>query len=358
MWVEIKQNTNMKEIPIMNSDIITGIVYSKYDQQIGPEPFYWTPNELPRKILEVISQKSLYLLIGEENIIPKGLEIISFPSIKMKGIIKFLKIVDPEARGGFINGTVTLFFKEKDDIIFYKYMKNFENVFDQFAGTISILEKRNANAREFITIFNEFANEVNIILKELFEEEMGTKENIPFPKEVTPKKLRLFSYKLIVCGDPEVGKTSTILRYTDDAFRRTYIMTMGINVSTKSVILENKKVTFAIWDIAGQTKFQMTRRHFYEGAQAQLLVFDLTRPQTMEDIKKWYEDIKDQIKEDLPCIILANKADLLDERQIRAKEIEALSTELGIPYLETSAKSGKNINKAFEQLALELVKDK
>jgi small GTP-binding protein len=298
------------------------------------------------------------LLVGEENIIPKGLEIISFPTIKMKGIIKFLKIEDPEARGGFINGTITLFFKEKDDTIFYKYMKNFEKIFDQFAVTISILEKRNANAREFITLFNEFSNEVSAILKELFEEEMGTKENIPFPKEVTPKKLRLFSYKLIVCGDPEVGKTSTILRYTDDAFRRTYIMTMGINVSTKSVILENKKVTFAIWDRAGQTKIQMTRRHFYEGAQAQLLVFDLTRPQTMENIRKWYDDIKDEIKQEIPCVILANKADLIDERKIETPVIKQISTELGIPYLETSAKSGKNINKAFQKLAWELVKDK
>nr|MDO8119112.1 GTP-binding protein [Candidatus Sigynarchaeota archaeon] len=294
----------------MKTYIVLGVIFSKFDHATGPQAAYWIPNELDQMTLDVVASKSLYVLVGEEQVIPKDLEILSFPSIEKKGVIKFVQIKDEKARGGFVNGTITLLFDEKDDTIFYKYKTKFEKPFSDFTDKVQQIEANHEQARNFISAFNEFHSRVTAILHDLFDEEIGTKSAVAFPqpeKQVTEMKKR--SFKLVVVGDPEVGKTSTILRFTENVFRKTYITTMGVNVTGKTVdIGENFLVSFAIWDIAGQSKFSLTRPHFYEGARAELLVFDLTRPETLENAEKWHQDLKNHIKRDIPCILLANKA--------------------------------------------------
>ena len=82
---------------------------------------------------------------------------------------------------------------------------------------------------------------------------------------------------LFLEGEPGVGKTSVILRFTDRAFKRTYLPTMGVNISEKIISHENDIVEYILWDVAGQAKFQLMRKHFYEGADAQILVFKLLK---------------------------------------------------------------------------------
>nr|MDO8111965.1 Rab family GTPase [Candidatus Sigynarchaeota archaeon] len=341
----------------MKTDVIVGIVYSKYDEIIGPDAFYWLPGDLSKDILRAVSGKTLNMLAGDETAVVKEMEIVSFPTIDLKGLIKFMHIIDPTKRGGFVNATITLLFSDKDATIFYKYRADFQTSFDPFSLKIAALEKQKANAKEFLQTFNDFSDELTRLIKDLFEKEVGLKDQSEFPdtEEDQAVKYRTYKFKVVVVGDPEVGKSSVILRYTDNAFRRTYIVTMGVNVTSKTMIYNDRKVKFAIWDIAGQSKFQLTRHHFYEGAQGIILVFDLTRPETFENIEKWYLDIKKTVKSEVPGVIFGNKADLVKEGKITSERIEEIAQRLGLGYIETSALDGKNVNEAFMYLAAMLV---
>ncbi len=337
-------------------DIIAGIVFSKYDEIAGPDAFYWVPGELKKETLSVVSNRTLNMLSGDERSIPKELEIVTFPPIEMKGMIKFVQIMDKSKRGGYVNASITLLFNDKDASIFYKYRADFDQPFEEFSRKVLGLEQNDARARDYLETFTQFNVRVNEIIKDLFEKEVGLKDRVEFPEvDEGAIKYRTYKFKVVVVGDPEVGKTSLILRYTDNAFRRTYITTIGVNVTSKNLTYSDRKVKFAIWDIAGQTKFQLTRRHFYEGTQGVILVFDLTRPDTFEDIAKWYDDVKNATKRELPGIILGNKADLVDDIKISSEKIETIAQRLRLGYIETSAMEGKNVNEAFLYLAAMLV---
>ena len=103
-----------------------------------------------------------------------------------------------------------------------------------------------------------------------------------------------FTFKVSVVGDPACGKTSTILKYTDSAFRRTYLPTIGVNI-TKKKIKERNDITLILWDIAGHLKFSQMRKTFYEGTKAILLIYDLTREDTFENVQGWFNDIRKNI---------------------------------------------------------------
>jgi Ras-related protein Rab-2A len=115
-------------------------------------------------------------------------------------------------------------------------------------------------------------------------------------------------------------------------------------------------VRFVIWDLAGQTQFRRVRRTYLKNAEVGLLVFDVTRRETFENIKDWYQDIKDSAPS-IALILVGNKIDLEEERVVSREEGEELAEELGITYMETSAKTGENVDEAFRVLALGMIKD-
>ncbi|MBN2154187.1 MAG: GTP-binding protein [Candidatus Lokiarchaeota archaeon] len=338
------------------TDIIVGIVFSRYDEIAGPDAIYWLPGELTRETLTVVSNRSLNMLSGDEHSIPKELEIVTFPPIELKGMIKFVQIDDRSKRGGFINASITLLFNDKDAPVFYKYRAEFDQPFEDFSRVVVALEQHSAFPRDYLEAFTRFSSRTNSIIKNLYEKEVGLKDMVEFPDpDEGAIKYRTYKFKVVVVGDPEVGKTSLILRYTDNAFRRTYITTIGVNVTAKNLIYSDRKVKFAIWDVAGQTKFQKSRRHFYEGAHGVIIVFDLTRPASFEDVGKWYDDVKQAVRCEIPGIILGNKADLASDIKVSSERIEATAQQLRLGYIETSASEGKNVNEAFLYLAAMLV---
>ncbi|MFX1294536.1 MAG: Rab family GTPase [Promethearchaeota archaeon] len=277
----------------------------------------------------------------------------------MKGLIRCFEIKDRKERGAVAICSITLLFREANDPIFYKHIDNFEAIFEETINTIlRIPEKEKAQIKEVV---EKFQSNLNHLLKELRDSEIIMHKTDSFPMVKDEKKeIKGYRFKIIVCGDPYVGKTSTILKFTDRAFRRNYIPTMGVNISEKRIRYDKKTIiNFTIWDIAGQSKFQMSRKHFYKGARGQLLVFDLTRPETFNNIVKWYYDIKIPLKKDIQGILLGNKCDLVDQRKVSQDVILKLSNELGIIYFETSALTGKNIDVVFKKLGkLLLKKDK
>jgi len=164
-------------------------------------------------------------------------------------------------------------------------------------------------------------------------------------------------FKVVVLGDPSVGKTSTILRFTDNVFLRAYIPTMGLNITQKIFNIGATIIELVLWDLGGQTKFESIRRKFYEGASILLLVFDLTNPMSFANVPKWYQDIKDYMKNNkaLNGYLVGNKNDLVNNRIVSETDAKKLSYSLDLEYLEISALTGYNVEITFQKIAKKLL---
>ena len=166
-----------------------------------------------------------------------------------------------------------------------------------------------------------------------------------------------YSNKIILTGDYQVGKTSLIRRFVENAFKRDYISTIGVQISKKTIHLtEENKMNFIIWDIGGQS-FQMApyRARFYNGANAALIVVDRTRPDHLKSVEKWYNDIKASIPKNIPIVIVGNKSDLSDDIVISKEEIREMAKKFDFHYILTSAKTGENVNDAFLYIAYRVI---
>ena len=336
----------------MQKDLIKGIIYSQFDEKAGPIAKIWLPEEISSKVKNLISLKSINILSGETGKIPESLAVIPFPSLNLKGLVKYIEIPSVNVRGKVIDSSLTLLFDEVDDLIFYRYMKNFETVFNEIAKEIIKIEIEKKDHGSILERLKQFQKNIQTILNELREREISVQQPDEFPEiGAEDSKLRGFRYKIIVCGDPSVGKTSTVLRFTDNAFKRSYIPTIGVNISEKVVRYKDASIKYVLWDLAGQSKFQRMRSYFYKGADGQLLVFDLTNPETFDNIAKWHADIKNCLNFDLPGLILGNKNDLVDQRKVDSESIKNLAKELNLVYFETSALTGENVHEAFLKFA-------
>lgn len=162
-------------------------------------------------------------------------------------------------------------------------------------------------------------------------------------------------YKVCLIGGNSVGKTSLIRRFVLDEFDDRYITTIGTKVSKKDVVVENPpqktNVTLMIWDIMGQKGFRPVLAHsFYYRARGALAVCDLTRKATLDDLDGWIESMFEMTNH-VPLLILGNKADLKDDRQVSEQELAAFASKYKAPYLMTSAKTGQAVGGSFGQIS-------
>jgi small GTP-binding protein len=166
-----------------------------------------------------------------------------------------------------------------------------------------------------------------------------------------------YSHKLILTGDYQVGKTSLIRRFVENEFQEDYISTIGVQISKKTVDLNDKtKMQFIIWDIGGQIKqMQPYRKNFYAGTNAAFIVIDRARSNHLKSIDFWYNDIKDCVPQNIPIVIVGNKSDLIDEIVISEEEIKEISKKYGFHYILTSAKTGMAVNDAFLYIAYRVI---
>ena len=135
---------------------------------------------------------------------------------------------------------------------------------------------------------------------------------------------------------------------------------MGTNISDKMFIIGGNACELIIWDIAGQSKFETMRKHFYQGSEAIILIFDLTNPITFKSIRDWYRDITKYLPDASKIVgyVFGNKNDMVDERKINDKEAMQLAKELDLHYVEISALTGHNVEFAFYKIAETLIKSK
>ena len=167
-------------------------------------------------------------------------------------------------------------------------------------------------------------------------------------------------YKVIVIGDPAVGKTSLLTNFASDKFEEKYLPTVGVSILKKPIELEDKDTTVNLlfWDIAGQPQFYMLQRPYFNGADGMLLVFDMTRTSTFSNINNWYSAAVKNGLSGIPRILIGNKVDLKEERKIILPMAEHLSEKLNAPYFETSALTGDNVKVVFHKIAELVYKSK
>ncbi|MFX1569970.1 MAG: Rab family GTPase [Promethearchaeota archaeon] len=163
-------------------------------------------------------------------------------------------------------------------------------------------------------------------------------------------------FKIIVIGDPAVGKTSLLTNFCGDKFNYEYIPTVGVNITKEPVTIKNEMgkditVNLMVWDIAGQPQFYMLHRPYFNGADGMMLVYDITRSSSFSNINNWYSTSVKYGLSGIPRILIGNKIDLKDERKIILPMAEHLSEKIGAPFFETSALTGENVKSIFQKIA-------
>jgi len=166
--------------------------------------------------------------------------------------------------------------------------------------------------------------------------------------------------KICLVGDNAVGKTSLIKRFVLDIFDDKYIATMGIKITKKNFLLiENEKktyVVFSIWDVMGQKEFKAIQRSAFSGSNGFIVVCDSTDKKTLKNIDHWASILAETAGR-IPFVIMSNKSDLVDKSAYTDKNLEEMAMVYNSPFFKTSAKTGENVAKAFEQLAIMILKD-
>ncbi|KAL7005858.1 GTP-binding protein [Cystobasidiomycetes sp. EMM_F5] len=161
-----------------------------------------------------------------------------------------------------------------------------------------------------------------------------------------------FLIKLLLIGDSGVGKSCLLLRFCDDAWTPSFITTIGIDFKIRTIDLDGKRIKLQIWDTAGQERFRTITTAYYRGAMGILLVFDVTDERSFNNVRTWHANVEQHASDDVNKILVGNKCDSEDsKKQISNQQAQELAEELGIPYLETSAKSAINTDEAFFTLA-------
>ena len=170
-----------------------------------------------------------------------------------------------------------------------------------------------------------------------------------------------FKLKVLLTGAAAVGKTSLVQRFIKNRFAANYKLTVGVDILTKDVEFKpGEFATLSIWDIGGQQRFEFIRSTFYKGAAGALLVFDLTREQTYIETRKWLTEIRQFSNENIPFVLIGNKVDLLEDvgEVIDREEARNFAEREGSIYIETSAKTGINVDDAFSELTRRIVESR
>ena len=157
-------------------------------------------------------------------------------------------------------------------------------------------------------------------------------------------------FKIVLIGDTSVGKTNMLSRYISNEYNPNSQSTIGVELSTKNYIFDNNEVKVQIWDTAGQEKYRSITSSYYKGAQGCLLVYDITRKETFDNIDKWFSELKNSSNSDITAILIGNKCDLSNERKVTTEEAQKKAKLLNMAFMETSALDGSNIDKAFSEL--------
>ena len=173
---------------------------------------------------------------------------------------------------------------------------------------------------------------------------------------MSEKKQKELLYKILLLGDSSVGKTCFLMRYADNTFQEIHMSTIGLDYKLKSVQLDDGKIVkIQIWDTAGQDRFRSITKNYYKGAHGIILIYDVTSRKTFDSVKNWISQIKEEVSDKVNIILVGNKIDDVQNRKVTFDEGEKMALSFGLPFFETSAKSGVNIDTTFNELVKKTV---
>ena len=170
---------------------------------------------------------------------------------------------------------------------------------------------------------------------------------------MSDKKDYDYLFKILILGDSFVGKTNILKRFMHNEFDTTTKETVGVEFCSKNF---NFGVKAQIWDTAGQERYRSVTKAYYKGAKGALLVYDITKRRTFENIDNWLIDLRTNGDKDILIMLIGNKSDLKDSREVSKDEAESKAEQYNIPFFETSAKNGDNIINSFSHLVEEIYK--
>ncbi|KAI7852576.1 ras family-domain-containing protein [Circinella umbellata] len=164
----------------------------------------------------------------------------------------------------------------------------------------------------------------------------------------------LRKYKLVFLGEQSVGKTSLITRFMYDSFDNTYQATIGIDFLSKTMYLEDKTVRLQLWDTAGQERFRSLIPSYIRDSSVAVIVYDISNRESFLNTSKWIDDVRAERGNQVIIVLVGNKTDLNEKREVTPDEGEKRAKELNVMFIETSAKAGHNVKTLFRKIAQNL----
>ncbi|NVM02018.1 MAG: GTP-binding protein [Candidatus Helarchaeota archaeon] len=332
--------------------IVKGIVFSIF-RESGIEPSAWWP-EIDQNLRSTVAVKSISLLTGEEGRVPSRIATLPFPTFGLNSVSLFFEISEPipekiQSERTKRDCTISLLFNDKYTSFIYKNMEKLESKLKKVARDIVEANSKgfSPNPLYFEKVYEEFEK----IASEIRDTELEKMAKIDTFK-AKDKQIK-HEFKIVLVGGVAVGKTTTLLRYVRGAFRETYKPSVGIEVKTKDILIDDNPIRILIYDFAGQENFENLYPTFFAGADALIILYDITDSESFsKDAPKFYKIfLKYATKKLKAGILIGNKIDLIDQREVKPEWGYELAKKMEFGYTEISAKTGENVDDTFSLLA-------
>lgn len=160
-----------------------------------------------------------------------------------------------------------------------------------------------------------------------------------------------YLFKLLLIGDPGVGKTSLLLKFGDSTYSENHI---GIDFKLRTIKQDDKIIKLQIWNTAGQERFRTITSSYYRGARGLFVVYDVTNQESFSNLNEWFDEIDKHVSKDVIKVLVGNKVDMETEKVVDYTAAEEYAKRLEVPFLETSAKNGTNVEQALMTMATEI----
>ncbi|KAF2462358.1 small GTP-binding protein [Lineolata rhizophorae] len=162
------------------------------------------------------------------------------------------------------------------------------------------------------------------------------------------------AYAVVLIGDSGVGKSNLLSRFTRNEFNLDSKSTIGVEFATRSIQVDNKTIKAQIWDTAGQERYRAITSAYYRGAVGALLVYDISKHQTFENVTRWLKELRDHADSNIVIMLVGNKSDLRHLRAVPTQDAKEFASENVLSFIETSALDATNVELAFQNILTDI----